>query len=332
MSFIHYILQWFYQNKRSLPWRNSRDPYKIWISEIILQQTRIAQGLHYFTRFISHFPDIDSLAKASEQDVLRLWQGLGYYSRARNLHKASKIIKEKYNGVFPDNFDELKKLPGIGPYTAAAISSICFKEAVPAIDGNAYRVYSRFFGIEDNIASGKSFKIFFDLGKSIIPKNEPGDFNEAIMELGATVCLPQKPICDICPLDTKCFALIYDKVQKLPVNKKEIKIANKSIDYFFIYFGNSFLIKHRNKKGIWKNMYDFPENNPSQFNLKPKLSYRVKHILTHQKIIISFYEIDAKKDFYNLAEVLGCEIVDSSSINKFPLPKPIENFIANRFN
>lgn len=206
MSFIFLILEWYKHHKRPLPWRIEKNVYRVWLSEIIMQQTRVNQGMAYYQKFTRLFPNIDSLAKAEEQQVLKLWQGLGYYSRARNLHKTAKIISTQFNNEFPTQFIELKKLPGIGAYTAAAIASICFDEKVPAIDGNAYRVYSRIFGLEKDISDSNALKFYFEFAQKIMPEKNPGDYNEAIMELGATVCLPQNPLCHQCPVNQHCVA------------------------------------------------------------------------------------------------------------------------------
>src|SRR5690606_29978884 len=207
MTFNSLILIWSDKNKRNLPWRNTRDPYQIWLSEIILQQTRVIQGTNYFLAFTEKFPRIENLANAQEQEILRLWQGLGYYSRARNLHFTAKHIVKELNGKFPDSFQELLKLKGVGEYTAAAIASIAFNETVPAVDGNVFRVFSRYFNIHRDISLPKTRKYFFELGKETIDQNRPGDFNQAVMELGATVCTPKNPKCEICPVNESCEAL-----------------------------------------------------------------------------------------------------------------------------
>src|SRR5690606_36583690 len=206
MTFNSLILIWFDKNQRNLPWRTNSEPYKVWLSEIIVQQTRVAQGMDYFIKFIQTYPTIEDLAAASEQDVLKLWQGLGYYSRARNLHNTAKFIVENLHGNFPDKYKDLLKLKGVGPYTAAAIASIAFNQAVSAVDGNVFRVFSRYFDIDLDISQPKTRNYFFELGNEIIGKERPGDFNQAVMELGATICLPT-PKCEICPVNNSCAAL-----------------------------------------------------------------------------------------------------------------------------
>src|SRR5690606_46065 len=237
MTFNSLILIWFDKNKRNLPWREQKDPYKIWLSEIILQQTRVAQGLDYYIKFTQTFPNLQDLAKAEESEILKLWQGLGYYSRARNLHFTAKHIVENLDSNFPDNFTDLLKLKGIGEYTAAAIASIGFDEAVPAIDGNAFRVYARYFNIQMDISLPKTKKYFLELGKKIIDPQRPGDFNQAVMELGATVCVPLSPKCGICPLNNSCEALAKKTVEQLPIKSKKLKIRNRKLHFLEITDG-----------------------------------------------------------------------------------------------
>ena len=213
MQFSNSLTAWYLQNKRDLPWRNTTDPYKIWLSEIMLQQTRVAQGLPYFLRFIESFPTVFDLANASEEEVLKLWQGLGYYSRARNLHATAKIIANDYGGDFPNNFKELLKLKGVGDYTAAAIASFSFNEVIPVVDGNVYRVLARYFDIETNIALPKAKKEFFELASELISKENPALFNQAIMEFGALQCVPQNPDCSKCVLNSSCLGLQKKKVE-----------------------------------------------------------------------------------------------------------------------
>lgn len=339
------ILDWYHQNKRILPWRETKNPYKIWLSEIILQQTRVDQGLNYYLHFTQTYPDIQSLAKASENDVLKSWQGLGYYSRARNLHHTAKVVYENFGGVFPDNFHALKQLKGIGDYTAAAISSICFDEAVPALDGNMYRVFARYFGIYDDISIPKTKKIFFDLGLQIIDQKNPGDFNQAIMDLGATVCTPKKPNCEICPLNDSCFALQKGEQLNLPVKTKKTKVKDRFLNFYFIRNEESFLISKRTGKDVWKSLYTLPlietttENNPENiFDLNnsntPEFLYQEKHILSHQNLWIKFFSLDVNStDYQNLIKKNNFESIKIEDLQYYPLPKPIEKFmILNNFD
>src|SRR5690606_24908055 len=258
MTFNSLILIWFDKNKRNLPWREDQDPYKIWLSEIILQQTRVAQGLDYYLKFIENFPTVKHLAEADETEVLKLWQGLGYYSRARNLHFTARYIVENLNGKFPDNFTDLLQLKGVGEYTAAAIASIAFHEAVPAIDGNAFRVYARYYNIDIDIATPRAKKYFFELGKAIMDLKRPGDFNQAVMELGATVCTPVNPKCEICPVNESCEALAKNTVNQLPVKSKKVKVKHRNFHFLEISDGENFLIKKRTENDVWKNLYNFP--------------------------------------------------------------------------
>jgi len=211
MSFSKKILQWYAQNKRDLPWRKTRDPYRIWLSEIMLQQTRVAQGIPYYHRFIKSFPKVEDLAAASEEEVLKLWQGLGYYSRARNLHATAKLISEEYQGKFPSTYKELIKLKGVGDYTASAIASICFDAPEAVVDGNVYRVLARYFGVNTPINSAAGISYFKELAQSVMDSAEIRDYNQGIMEFGAIQCAPKKPYCLHCPLNDSCLALQQNK-------------------------------------------------------------------------------------------------------------------------
>ena len=340
MSFIILLLDWYRTNKRPLPWRWDKNAFKVWMSEIILQQTRVNQGLNYYHKFLNNFSNIHELASADENLVLNLWQGLGYYTRARNLHKTAKIISQDYNGEFPKDYNELKKLPGIGPYTAAAIASICFDQKVPAIDGNAYRVYSRLFGLDKDISHSNAHKFFFDFAKNIMPNKNTGDFNEAIMELGATICLPKIPLCTNCPISKDCIAYQTGKVDKFPIKTKKVKIKKRYFHYFFVQNEKSgeFLIKKRKEKDVWYNLFDFPiiETKSKELLQYPfaeenplKIS-EVKHVLTHQHLNIKFYEVicsmesfkELKKEYLN---------IHPQQIKDTPFPQPIASFLSNRF-
>ncbi|MBC7642470.1 MAG: A/G-specific adenine glycosylase, partial [Flavobacterium sp.] len=224
MNFGNILIKWYLQHKRDLPWRKTYNPYLIWLSEIMLQQTRVAQGLPFYFRFTAAFPTVFDLANASEEQVLKLWQGLGYYSRARNLHKTAQIVAFEMNGIFPDNFSDLLKLRGIGDYTAAAIASFAYNEVVPVVDGNVFRVLSRYFDVHNDISIHSTKKIFSDLALEIMPKNNPATFNQAIMEFGALQCVPKNPNCLICPFNNSCAALQKNKIHLLPVKTKKIKV------------------------------------------------------------------------------------------------------------
>ena len=259
MTFSDKILNWYARNSRQLPWRNTKDPYRIWLSEIIMQQTRIAQGLPYYHAFIMQYPSIFDLASAQEAQVLKLWQGLGYYSRARNLHATAKHIAYELNGMFPDTYDELLKLKGIGDYTASAIASICFREPRPVIDGNVYRVLSRCFDVDLSIESSKGKKYFKTLATEVMPKDDVGDYNQGVMEIGATVCLPKTPACISCPLNDQCLALAHDTRDLRPVKKKRSPVRIRHFDYL-IYLDpeHRTYLQKRTGNDIWKNLFEFP--------------------------------------------------------------------------
>ncbi|HEY4539253.1 MAG TPA: A/G-specific adenine glycosylase [Faecalibacter sp.] len=333
-------MSWFDKNKRELPWRNTRNPFHIWLSEIILQQTRVDQGKNFYLNFITEFDTVHDLAQADEQKVLKLWQGLGYYSRARNLHAAAQYISNELNGVFPSTFSELKKLKGVGDYTAAAISSIVFNEAVPAVDGNMFRVFSRYYAIDADISQAKTKKIFWDLGLEIIDQKRPGDFNQAVMDLGATICLPKNPQCDRCPLNASCEALRLNKVLDYPVKTKKVKVSNRFLHFILVEKeGNIGLVK-RQGNDVWRNLFTLPMiETPTdlldneeilQADLHQNLGFisEEKHILSHQNLFIKYYRyIGNPEGMEVVRQLIDFEWVDLNEIENFPLPKPIEKFI-----
>lgn len=306
------IIAWYLQNSRDLPWRKTRDPYKIWLSEIILQQTRVNQGLPYYNKFIKTFPDIKSLAEVTEDQVLLLWQGLGYYSRARNLHACARKIAYEFDGIFPNTYEKLLTLPGVGEYTAAAIASFAFDISVPAIDGNIIRVMSRLFGIFHIPHSPLSKKMVSDASNQLINKSEPGLYNQAMMEFGALLCTPSNPSCDICHIQKFCWAFLNNKVALLPAPKKKPTFRIRFFYYFIIKSDNEYLIEKRTQQDIWKNLYQFPlietdEDLPideilskanSLFN-QPfsviKISDFIVHKLSHQIIKARFVHINMEK-------------------------------------
>lgn len=291
-----------------LPWRRTRDPYKIWLSEIILQQTRVAQGLPYYRAFLRRFPRIASLAVASEQDVLRMWQGLGYYSRARNLHACARAIVTDYGGRFPQTFVELKRLKGIGDYTAAAIASFAFGERVAVLDGNVFRVLSRVFGIPDDIASTTGKKKFASLAGELLPAVDSATHNQAVMEFGALVCTPRNPACDRCPLASGCFANKNETQAELPVKRKPAKSRRRYFNYVVVRRAQSVLMTRRVGADIWKGLWDFPlwesKRRLTQYELERQLqqhfgrkvvmtfSREYRHILSHQVLFARFLEVD----------------------------------------
>jgi A/G-specific adenine glycosylase len=303
------IIDWYQANHRNLPWRKTIDPYKIWLSEVILQQTRVAQGLPYYERFISSFPSVFDLAKAPEQKVLRLWQGLGYYSRARNLHRCAKEVVEKFNGNFPNSFNELIKLPGVGDYTAAAIASIAFREPIAVVDGNVFRVLARVFGIENDIASGEGKKYFFSLANELIDKSRPDLFNQAVMEFGALHCLPKNPKCGECIFFKSCEANQRNLQTVLPVKSKKLKVKTRYFYYFILRNKNKVLMKQRTEKDIWRGLNDFylietKRNQKTETLLQKdtfltraeliKESRVYKHVLSHQKLMVRFITVQAR--------------------------------------
>lgn len=259
MHFSKILIEWYLQNKRDLPWRNTTDPYKIWLSEIMLQQTRVAQGLPYYYKFLENFPKVENLANANEDLVLKLWQGLGYYSRARNLHATAKHVANNLGGKFPDTYKELKKLKGVGDYTASAIASISFNEAQPVVDGNVYRVLSRFFGVQLPINSTEGIKFFKELAHKVKSEDAIATYNQAIMEFGAIQCKPQSPDCQVCPLQNECIAFKKELVATLPVKLKKVKVKHRYFNYVvFIDDSGKTSLQKRTQKGIWYNLFEFP--------------------------------------------------------------------------
>ncbi len=334
-------MQWYLQNKRDLPWRKTVDPYKIWLSEIMLQQTRVAQGTPYFLSFVSAFPTVFDLANADEEQVLKLWQGLGYYSRARNLHKTAQYVANELSGIFPDNYNDLLKLKGVGEYTAAAIASFSYNEAVPVVDGNVFRVLSRYFNIDTDIAAASAKKEFAALAFELMPKDNPALFNQAIMEFGALQCVPKSPNCGVCIFNTSCAALQKKKVDQLPVKSKKLKVRNRFFNYLVVSDDNeNTIIQKRTAKGIWHNLYEFPlietdapedfdfiaanvqeeffENN-TVISIEDCNDKSIIHKLSHQHLHIKFWKIKVDGTIEN-----G---VDAATLKTFPFPIVIFNFI-----
>lgn len=340
-SCIHH---WYSLFKRDLPWRNTRDPYFIWLSEIILQQTRVDQGLAYYLKFIKEFPTISDLANATEDQVLKLWQGLGYYSRARNLHFTAKFITTQCYGNFPNKYHKILLLKGIGEYTASAIASISFNQEFPAIDGNVYRVLSRFFGISEAIDSPSGKKIFKELATELINGTDPGMHNQALMEFGALQCIPQKPVCIECPLKNHCFAFAKNKITELPLKLKKAKQKERYFNYFVIHYGHYTWINKRVKNDIWKNLFEFPMiETSSPFNLEsffsmsevhqliiPDQSVVEKiedwkiHKLTHQKINYRIIRVRLLLEYEMPPELIR---VNKKDIFNFAVPKLLEIYL-----
>tara|TARA_X000001036_G_scaffold105223_1_gene98356 strand:+ start:410 stop:1447 length:1038 start_codon:yes stop_codon:yes gene_type:complete len=339
MKFSSKLFHWYQKNKRDLPWRKTKDPYKIWISEVILQQTRVNQGLPYYTKFIKKYSCLNKLSLASEEEVLLLWQGLGYYKRAINLLESAKIIVKKNNGVFPNTFDEILKIKGVGDYTASAISSICYSEKEAVVDGNVFRFISRLFGIKRNIKLKSTFIFFKEKLKSLIENVNPGDFNQALMEFGALQCLPINPLCDSCIFKLECKAYIMRDIKSYPLKKIKVIKKKRYFNYIVISTNKKIIFKKRRGDDIWKNLYEFPliEGNHSKLEqlankkkfiiltkkLKTPLKFiklvTAKHLLSHQILNIKFWLFFSEESFKNL--------VSLEEIINFPKPVVISDFI-----
>jgi len=348
LFFSSSLLQWNnIQNKRQMPWKGEKNPYKIWISEIILQQTRVLQGLAYYEKFIQHFPDIQTLATANEEKVYKLWEGLGYYNRCKNLITTAKFIHYNRNGIFPDVYEEIISLKGIGNYTASAILSFAFNRPYAVLDGNVYRVLSRFFGIETPINTSEGRKYYSELSQTLLDKKEPGLYNQAIMDFGATVCKPAVPLCDICPLQKKCVAFLDNKITSLPVNNKITKQKVRFFNYLVVGYNRHFYIKKRTANDIWQNLYEFILfesqsvftkkdllKNPEFLRLLGEKSFKIKsqsqpitQKLTHQLIRGKFFYLEIEKPLLTndkYVKVTGKELL------KLPFPKLIADYLKDK--
>ncbi|MGB0880712.1 MAG: A/G-specific adenine glycosylase, partial [Polaribacter sp.] len=333
MKFSNTLIYWYLQNNRELPWRATKNPYYIWLSEIMLQQTRVAQGMSYYLKFIETFPTIFDLAKADESTVLKMWQGLGYYSRARNLHVTAKQIANEFNGKFPSTYKELLKLKGIGDYTASAIVSICFDKPTAVVDGNVYRVLSRYFGMKTPINSSAGIKEFKALAQTLIDNKQPGTFNQAIMDFGALHCKPQNPLCETCPFASSCVALEKNLIKELPVKEKKGKVRNRFFNYLVVVTeDNKTILQKRKGKGIWQGLYEFPLiESQKNINKKELISSKefidlfpkettislfnkkeIVHKLSHQHLYTQFWIVKTKK----VTEA----VINWKEITKFPVP------------
>ncbi|SDF23011.1 A/G-specific DNA-adenine glycosylase [Dyadobacter soli] len=340
IDFNRRLKSWYLENHRPLPWRETKDPYKIWLSEVILQQTRVAQGLPYYERFTEQYPTVFDLAAADERDVLRLWQGLGYYSRARNMHFTARQVVADHNGKFPESSEKLLKLKGLGQYTAAAIASFAFDEAVPAIDGNVYRVMARIFGIQSDMLSNEGKKEFWALGRKVISQEDPATYNQAMIEFGALQCVPASPNCTVCIFNDRCFAYAHQMQGQLPVKIKKLTIKHRFLNYFIIKQGDRLAMHERRGRDIWKGLYDFQliesksiAATPDQLTNPDPIFQNVlqngrltevpkvyTHILTHQRLQVRFWWL----------EIPGAERIDLPQGMAFynheeveVLPKPI---------
>lgn len=325
-NFSENIRKWYQVHKRDLPWRDTSDPFKIWLSEIILQQTRVAQGLSYYIKFTDRFKNVKQLAEASEDEILSMWQGLGYYSRGRNLRKAAIQVMEEYNGEFPTDSHELKKLKGIGDYSSAAIASFSRNEKIAVVDGNVYRVLARLFGIKTPIDSTHGKKEFNTLANILISDLYPAEHNQAIMEFGAKQCIPKNPSCNVCVFAENCEAFNLDSVLKLPKKAKKIKKTSRYFHFFLDITDGYITLEKRSEKGIWANLYQLPlvesEEGVEQ-ELKP--IFKTKHILSHQKLYCSFYISKTK-----ITE--GRIRVEVDKLKNYALPAVIDKFLNQYFN
>lgn len=334
------IIKWYSQHKRELPWRNTKDPYKIWLSEIILQQTQVKQGLPYYQKFIKSFPSVSELANANEEQVLKLWQGLGYYSRARNLHFAAKQIQQA--GFFPKEYKDIIRLKGVGEYTAAAIASFAFKLPYAVVDGNVFRLLSRFYGIDTPIDTSKGKKEFSEIAQTLLLKKEPDTHNQAIMEFGSQMCKPKQPNCNSCPLRDECVAFANNTTHLLPVKKGKVKMKTVFFEYFFFKMNGCTLVNKRSDDGIWQNMYEFPlittdglksteeilnhnqfESWVNDIDFSVESISEFKHILSHRKINARFWEIKCQKTL----PVSNFKKIKIETIGKLAVSRLIEKFI-----
>lgn len=341
IKFSDALITWYQVNKRELPWRESCDPYLIWISEIILQQTRVAQGYEYFVRFIKRFPDVKTLAEADEDEVMKYWQGLGYYSRARNLHAAARSM----DGVFPATYQEVLALKGVGEYTAAAICSFAYQMPYAVVDGNVYRVLSRYLGIDTPIDTTEGKKLFALLADELLDKSQPAIYNQAIMDFGAIQCTPQGPACMFCPLADSCLALSKGLVMQLPVKQHKTKSINRYFNYIFVRAGIHTFINKRTEDDIWKNLFELPlietaesvtEENflalPEFTKLfaageKPLIHLvcrNVKHVLSHRVLYTNFYEVSLPETTVSFA---AFQKIKTSELEQYAVPRLVHTFL-----
>tara|TARA_B100001989_G_scaffold172234_1_gene124347 strand:+ start:863 stop:1936 length:1074 start_codon:yes stop_codon:yes gene_type:complete len=340
------VMQWFEANKRDLPFRKDKDPYRVWLSEILLQQTQMGTGIKYYKKFIKKFPKIEKLAKAKEETIYSIWKGLGYYNRAKNLHKTAQEIVNNYQGVFPNDYNDLLSLPGIGKYTASAISSICFNSKRYVIDTNVYRVFSRYLGINKKINQSKSYKYFENLSKELAKNiKNTGAYNEAIMDFGSLICKPKNPKCDICIIRKTCFSYINNTQEKYPLKEVVKKRKVRYFNYFVIQNENYYLIQKRNNNDIWKNLFEFyliEDKNiqnaknvfQSTINLhKNVISHKetIQEVsqLSHLKIHVSFHGcfIKKKRDFSLIEKLFKLKKIKKQKTKNLGFPKVIDNYL-----
>lgn len=339
-NFNRLIINWYRRNKRDLPWRETKNPYFIWLSEVILQQTKVNQGLKYYEKFTTNYPTVQDLANASEQSILNDWQGLGYYSRARNLHASAKQIMNEFDGIFPSSYNEIKKLKGVGEYTASAIASFAFDLPHSVLDGNVYRVLARYFDVSTPIDSTEGQKSFMYLANEMRPETDVNTYNQAIMEFGALQCTPVNPDCSICPLSSTCLAKINDTIKERPIKKNKIKITNRYFHYLHFQDSKSTVLEKRTEKDIWLNMYQFPliekqkeiepiqiikEIQQSHFIKNISIKHKEKHILSHQHINTMFYLInEIPASILNNPNYI---VIDKSELSNYPIPRLIDRYL-----
>ena len=353
VAWVKSLLDWFQSEQRAMPWRSNPKPYYVWVSEIMLQQTQVATVIPYFERFIKSFPTVYDLAKADEQRVLKAWEGLGYYSRARNLHKGAKLVVSEYNGQLPQTYEGLQAIPGIGPYCAAAISSIAFELSVPVVDGNVLRVFARFWGIFDDIRQAKLREVFFQKLSPYIQTAKPSDFNQAIMELGALVCKPKAPNCNSCPLSLSCFAFLENKIDDLPFKSKAKPVPHYNIAVAIIVKNGQFLIGRRHEKQMLGGLWEFPggkqkENETleetairevkEETNLSVSIQHQfsaIKHAYTHFKITLTAFLCSYESGKEEAKSATELKWVTLKQLDNYPFPKAnskiIEYLKAFRF-
>ena len=341
------LLNWFAENRRNLPWRDHPTPYQVWISEVILQQTRVSQGYDYYLRFVEKWPTVADLAAATEEEVLKMWQGLGYYSRARNLHQCARQVVEQYGGEFPADYDKLLKLKGIGAYTAAAIASIAFNLPHAVVDGNVYRVLSRLFDIDTPININEGQTLFAKIADEQLNREQPGLHNQALMEFGALHCTPQNPNCLLCPLQAQCLAFERQTVMQRPVKLQKLTVKTRYLNYLVIKIKDSIYLRKRSDKGIWRNLYDFPCIESDQpmtveevigseafqqlidgksFTVT-KTSPVFTHKLTHRTLLAQFIEIKVSQELLRI-ETKGLLLTPERDLGNYPIPRLIDLYLT----
>lgn len=335
MNFSTILLNWYDANKRDFPWRNTGNPYVIWVTEVVFQQTRIEQGLPFFVRFIEAFPTVNDLAMAKEEQVLKLWQGLGYYSRARNLHFSAKHIVDNLDGNFPKTYKDLLTLKGVGPYIAAEVASVCFGEVIAAVDGNVQRVISRYFGVKEAVNQPKGEKQIKAFANEYIPHNRPGDYNQALMDFGSTMCTPRNPNCTECIFSEDCLANRKGIQTTLPVKVKKVKVRKRYFDFLLLFKNGKLAMQKRKAGDVWQGLYQplmtesstKTENIENIYGTGYLLSKSIR-VLSHQKLFLNFWVLDE----LTMNEFSNVEWIKTTELNELPVPKSIEQlFSSNEF-